>query len=49
MLNDIGGDVKVVHLPEIGIRGNTHFPMSDTNNIEIANLLSAWLSAKNLD
>lgn len=49
MLNEIGGDVKVVHLPEIGIRGNTHFPMSDTNNQEIANLLSNWLSDKKLD
>lgn len=31
----------MVHLPEIGIRGNTHFPFSDLNNIELADLLSA--------
>lgn len=24
--NQHGGDVTVVHLPEIGIHGNTHFP-----------------------
>lgn len=40
-VNRRGGDVTVVHLPEIGIRGNTHFPFSDLNNIELADLLSA--------
>lgn len=44
-----GGDVTVVHLPEIGIKGNTHFPFSDLNNIEIADLMSAWLKEKGLD
>lgn len=48
-VNERGGDVTVVHLPEIGIKGNTHFPFSDLNNIEIADLLSAWLKAKGLD
>jgi hypothetical protein len=38
-----------VHLPEIGIRGNTHFPMSDVNNLEIADLLSKFLEEKGLD
>jgi hypothetical protein len=28
-VNHHGDDVTVVHLPEIGIRGNTNFPMSD--------------------
>ena len=31
-VNQHGGDVKLIHLPEIGIKGNTHFPMSDLNN-----------------
>jgi len=48
-VNKHGGDVTVVHLPEIGIRGNTHFPFSDLNNIEIANLMSEWLKEKGLD
>ncbi|MCD8261026.1 MAG: alpha/beta fold hydrolase [Bacteroides sp.] len=47
--NRYGGDVTVVHLPELGIYGNTHFPMSDLNNIEIADLLSAWLEEKELN
>lgn len=48
-VNRHGGDVTVVHLPEIGIKGNTHFPFSDLNNIEIADLLSRWLKEKGLD
>jgi pimeloyl-ACP methyl ester carboxylesterase len=47
--NRYGGDVTVVHLPEIGIHGNTHFPFSDLNNIEIADLMSEWLKEKGMD
>lgn len=49
MLNDLGGDVTVIHLPEIGLNGNTHFPMSDLNNVEVADHLSKWLHDKKLD
>jgi hypothetical protein len=49
VVNNYGGDVQVIHLPEIGIKGNTHFPFSDLNNIEIADLLSKWLKEKRLD
>jgi len=48
-VNRHGGDVTVIHLPEIGIQGNTHFPFSDLNNMEIADLLSGWLKEKGLD
>ncbi|MBT3382941.1 MAG: alpha/beta hydrolase [Prolixibacteraceae bacterium] len=48
-VNNHGGDVTVVHLPEVGIKGNTHFPFSDLNNVEIADLMSAWLKGKGLD
>ena len=48
-VNRHGGDVSVVHLPEIGIHGNTHFPFSDLNNIQIADLLSKFLKEKGLD
>lgn len=44
-----GGDVTVVHLPDLGIRGNTHFAFSDLNNLEIAGLLSKFLQEKGLD
>jgi hypothetical protein len=49
VVNRHGGDVTLVHLPEIGINGNTHFPMSDLNNLEIANHLSEFLRKKGLD
>jgi hypothetical protein len=48
-VNKHGGDVTVVHLPEIGIKGNTHFPFSDLNNIQIADLMSKFLKEKGLD
>ncbi len=49
MLNDLGGDVTVVHLPEVGLYGNTHFPFSDLNNLEVADLLSGWLEDRGLN
>ena len=48
-INKYGGNATVVHLPEIGITGNTHFIFSDLNNIKIADLLSDWLKKNNLD
>jgi hypothetical protein len=48
-VNRHGGDVTLVELPSIGIRGNTHFLMSDLNNLEIANHLSEYLQRKGLD
>ena len=48
-VNRHGGDVTVVHLPDIGIKGNTHFPFSDLNNIKIADLMSKWIKEKKLD
>lgn len=48
-INKHGGDATVVHLPEVGVRGNTHFPFSDLNNVEIADQLSGWLEQKGLD
>ena len=48
-INQHGGDAKVVHLPEIGIDGNTHFLMSDLNNVQVAGLMADWLKEKGLD
>lgn len=49
LLNERGGDVTVIHLPETGLHGNTHFPMSDLNNAEVAEHLSMWLHQKSID
>ena len=48
-INRHGGDATLVELPKIGIYGNTHFLMSDLNNIEIADQFSKWLKKKRLD
>jgi pimeloyl-ACP methyl ester carboxylesterase len=48
-INKHGGDARLVHLPETGIRGNTHFLMSDLNNVQIADLVSKFLTEKKLD
>jgi hypothetical protein len=48
-INRRGGDVRVVHLPAVGIHGNTHFPFSDLNNVQIADLMSGFLEEKGLD
>jgi hypothetical protein len=48
-VNKRGGDVTVVHLPDVGLRGNTHFPFSDLNNVQVADLMSEWLRKKGLD
>lgn len=47
-INKYGGDAKVIHLPEIGIHGNTHFPFSDLNNEQIADFFEQWLNEKGL-
>ncbi len=48
-VNRHGGDVTLVHFPDLGIRGNTHFMFSDLNNLQIADLLSRFLAEKRLD
>lgn len=48
-VNKHGGDATLVHLPDIGIKGGTHFLMSDLNNIEIADQVSKFLADKKLD
>ena len=48
-INAHGGQASLVHLPKIGVYGNTHFPFSDLNNVKIAELLSLWLKQHQLD
>lgn len=47
-VNKYGGDVTVMHLPETGITGNTHFAFSDLNNVQIADVVSQFLKEKKL-
>lgn len=48
-INKHGGDATLVELPKIGIYGNTHFLMSDLNNVVIADLLSEWIKEKGIN
>ena len=41
-----GGDATVEHLPELGIRGNSHSLFAEKNNVQLADLLSAWLAER---
>jgi alpha/beta hydrolase family protein len=47
-VNSRGGDASLLHLPEVGVFGNTHFPFSDLNNREVADLLQQFLREKGL-
>ncbi|MBR1543136.1 MAG: alpha/beta fold hydrolase [Bacteroidaceae bacterium] len=41
--NADGGNATVVHLPDVGITGNSHFMFQEMNNDEIADIVSNWL------
>lgn len=43
-VNKLGGHAEVVHLPDVGIHGNTHFPFSDKNSAEVAAFTENWLN-----
>jgi pimeloyl-ACP methyl ester carboxylesterase len=49
VVNRHGGDATFVSLPDEGLVGNTHFMFFDTNHIQVADLLSKFLSDKGLD
>jgi pimeloyl-ACP methyl ester carboxylesterase len=42
-ITDAGGDITYIHLPDIGIHGNSHMMMLDNNNLQIADILIKWI------
>ena len=48
VMKKYGGDVQVISLPDVGIKGNTHFMMADINNKEVANEMERWMKEKGL-
>jgi hypothetical protein len=38
-----GGDAQMMHLPAMGIRGNSHMLMQDKNSDQLAELIIGWL------
>jgi dienelactone hydrolase len=45
---EVGGSIEIVNLPEVGIKGNTHFMMMEKNNAEIADYIEIWLKRRGL-
>ena len=48
-INRHGGDAQVIELPDMGIKGNSHFLFAEKNNEQVAKVLQDWLHYKNLD
>jgi hypothetical protein len=44
-----GGKAQVLLLPDAGLKGNTHIPFADMNNVAVADLLSKFLAENGLD
>jgi hypothetical protein len=49
IVNAHGGRAEVLVLPEAGLKGNTHLPFADLNNVAVADLLSKFLEDQGLD
>lgn len=49
LVNEHGGRAELLLLPEAGLRGNTHIPFADLNNVAVADLLSEYLREHGLD
>jgi hypothetical protein len=49
LVNKYGGKAEVLLLPDAGLRGNTHIPFADLNNVAVADLLSKFLADHGLD
>jgi pimeloyl-ACP methyl ester carboxylesterase len=44
-LKKAGGDATMMHLPTMGIKGNSHMLMQDRNSDQIADLILTWLDS----
>jgi hypothetical protein len=42
-IKDKGGDAEMMHLPKLGIHGNSHMLMQDRNNLQLADLILKWI------
>lgn len=42
-INAAGGDMTFISLPAIGIHGNSHMMMLDSNNLEVADVIIRWI------
>jgi hypothetical protein len=44
-VTDAGGDAQMMSLPKLGIKGNSHMLMQDRNNLQLADLILAWIDS----
>jgi hypothetical protein len=49
VVNANGGHAEILSLPSVGLKGNTHIPFADLNNVAVADQLSLFLKKNNLD
>jgi hypothetical protein len=42
-VNAAGGDATMMHLPAMGIGGNSHMVMQDKNSLQVAELIDRWI------
>ena len=49
LINARGGKAEILFLPSVGLKGNTHIPFADLNNVAVADQLSAFLRRNRLD
>jgi pimeloyl-ACP methyl ester carboxylesterase len=47
-VKDGGGNAEMMHLPTLGIKGNSHMLMQDKNNLQLADLTLDWID-KNVE
>jgi hypothetical protein len=43
-LTAAGGDVTYIHLPDMGMLGNSHMFMQDNNNLQVADVIIQWIN-----
>ena len=48
-VNKYGGHCEILLLPDAGLKGNTHLPFADLNNVAVADELSKFLAKYGLD
>jgi hypothetical protein len=48
-VNNRRGDTEILHLPDVGLFGNSHFMYSDLNNVAVADQLERFVHRKGLD
>ncbi len=48
-INKYGGHAEILHLPSVGLKGNTHIAFADMNNDKVAAQLDLFLARNHLN